>query len=68
MPKKIEGFQCEKCGEIYGTEDLANSCEQKHRSGFEFEYVFESNRPWPYLVKLVWTDEEGNKHTRDYSQ
>lgn len=66
MPKKIDGYQCEKCFHVCESLEAAQTCENFHGKDLIYEAEFERGKIAPSEIKCTFTKANGEKITKHY--
>lgn len=66
MPIQINGFQCVKCKHVHSDFELAQKCEAKHGTDFEYTPEFERGKIGPAAIKCSFVKENGDPYERHY--
>lgn len=66
MPKKIDGYQCEKCLHVCDSLEAAQTCEKYHGESLEFSVEFERSKAGPSEIRCTFTKVNGERITKTY--
>lgn len=73
--KKMVGYKCEICGNIFTEEDYhfektaesaCKNCEKSHRKVESYKVTYQKTSPYPSFVDVTFNDSVSIRYSRDF--